>query len=155
MFQAGFHIHDHHIISVNHKVIDPFKHHMFRADASASACFHSSKDKQFYAITGFSIGIRNIVYLWVQFIKLILAVGSGTFFYQLTHLGDWNNGIQCFFVKSKGKTQVRIRIHIRRKDLFPSSAYNLASVAAKVVFPTPPLPVTAIFILRLPPFITF
>ena len=33
--------------------------------------------------------------------------------------------------------------------------YGLASVAAKVVFPTPPLPVTAIFILRLPPFITF
>ena len=56
---------------------------MFRTDASASTCFHSSKDKQLYAITGFSISIRNIVYLWVQFIKLILAVGSGAFFYEL------------------------------------------------------------------------
>ena len=37
----------------------------------------------------------------------------------------------------------------------PSAAYNLASVAAKVVLPTPPFPVTAIFILRHPPFITF
>ena len=54
--------------------------------------------------------------------------------------------IKLLLGKTKGQSQVRIRIHIRRQDTcFPSSAYNLAKVAAKVVFPTPPFPVTAIF----------
>ena len=66
---------------------------MFRTDTSASACFHGSKDKQLYTITNLSVGVRNVVYLRIQCIKLILAVGSGTLLYQLTHLGNGNDGI--------------------------------------------------------------
>ena len=120
---------------------------MLRADTSASACFHGSKDKQLYAITNLSVGVRNVVYLRIQCIKLILAVWLR--YAPLPAYASWKSE-RCESKVSSSKIQEPVPglhpgPHQLPGPVFPSSAYSLASVAAKVVFPTPPFPVTAYF----------
>ena len=69
-------------------------------------------------IADFGIGIRNIVYLGVQFIELIVRICTCPFLHQLTHFGDRNDLIQLLLGKTKGQSQICIRIHIGRQNVF-------------------------------------
>ena len=67
MFQAGFHIKNHHIFSSQHQIINnTFQHYMLRTYTSAAACLDSSQDKEPYAITDLTIFFRDIVYFRIQ-----------------------------------------------------------------------------------------
>ena len=113
MFQAGFHIKNHHIFSSQHQIVNnTFQHYMLRTYTSAAACLDSSQDKEPYAVADLTVFIRNIVYLWVQMIELISCSCSCTFLHKLTHFGDRHDRIQCFFIKSQRQAKICIRIHI-------------------------------------------
>ena len=104
----------------------------------------------------FTICIRNIVYFRIQMIELISCCCSCTSpppAYAFWKLEQWNP-VFLHQIPAPGQG-LHPDPHLLQGPVCPSAAYNLASVAAKVVLPTPPFPVTAIFILCHPPFITF
>ena len=91
---------------------------MLRADTAAVGRIHGSQYQKFYTIADFGIGIRNIVYLGVQFIELIVRICTCPFLHQLTHFGNRNDLIQLLLGKTKGQSQICIRIHIGRQNVF-------------------------------------
>ena len=113
MLQAGFHVHDDHIVlAIGQGGQDALEHDMLGADTAGAAHVHGAHDQQLDAVDVTGEGVGDVGNVGVELEELIGGVGAGALFHQGTHFGDGDDLVHFLLGKAQSQTQIGVGIHV-------------------------------------------